>query len=192
MLVLPIAQPGPDDTAPVRRTARRDRGQHAGRAEPEEDPSRRQGDDVAGTREEESPIGNVTGTDHRRALATHTLKGPWPIQGRWAAGTLTAPRTAPRLLWIDSVPDGRLVGITADGEVFTATGADGKWQPAGRVPGTPAGRSGRRPGVRPRDATLGPRSRPRDTNCPALSSRRRRGWTQVIGLIARSWRGVRP
>jgi hypothetical protein len=46
--------------------------------------------------------------------------------------------TAPGLVWIDSDPDGRLVGITADGDLFTAAGADGKWQRAGRVPGTPA------------------------------------------------------
>jgi hypothetical protein len=42
-------------------------------------PSRRRGDEAAGTRDEESPIGSVTGTDHRRALATHTLKGPSPF-----------------------------------------------------------------------------------------------------------------
>jgi hypothetical protein len=42
-------------------------------------PSRRQGDEAAGTGDEESPIGSVTGTDHRRALATHTLKGPSPM-----------------------------------------------------------------------------------------------------------------
>ena len=38
-----------------------------------------QGDEATGTSEQESPIGNVTSTDHRRALATHTLKGPSPI-----------------------------------------------------------------------------------------------------------------
>jgi hypothetical protein len=46
--------------------------------------------------------------------------------------------TAPRLVWVDSDRDGRLVGATADGDLFTAARPDGEWQRAGRVPGTPA------------------------------------------------------
>ena len=53
-------------------------------------------------------------------------------------GTSRPLGAAPRLVWVDSAPDGRLVGITAAGEVFTAAGADREWQRAGRVPGTPA------------------------------------------------------
>jgi len=45
---------------------------------------------------------------------------------------------APRLVWVDSDPDGRLVGSTAEGDLFTAAGPDGKWKRAGRVPGIPA------------------------------------------------------
>jgi len=45
---------------------------------------------------------------------------------------------APGLVWIDSDPDGHLVGITAKGEVFTDTQPGGKWRSAGRVPGMPA------------------------------------------------------
>jgi len=53
-------------------------------------------------------------------------------------GSTRSLGTAPGLVWIDSDPDGRLVGITAEGDLFTAAGPDGKWQRAGRVPGTPA------------------------------------------------------
>lgn len=52
-------------------------------------------------------------------------------------GTSRPLGAAPRLVWIDATSDGRLVGITADGEVFTAAGADGEWQRAGRVAGAP-------------------------------------------------------
>lgn len=54
-------------------------------------------------------------------------------------GTSRPLGAAPRLVWVDSTPGGRLVGITADGEVFTAAPAEGKWQQAGRVPGAPGG-----------------------------------------------------
>jgi len=53
-------------------------------------------------------------------------------------GTSRLLGAAPRLVWVDADPDGRLVGITAEGDLFTAAGPDGKWKRAGRVPGTPA------------------------------------------------------
>lgn len=52
-------------------------------------------------------------------------------------GTSRPLGAAPRLVWIDADPDGRLVGITASGRVLTAPRADGAWQQAGRVPGAP-------------------------------------------------------
>jgi len=54
------------------------------------------------------------------------------------AGTSRSLGAAPRLVWVDSDPDGFLVGITAGGDLYTAQAPDGKWKRAGRVPGTPA------------------------------------------------------
>lgn len=54
-------------------------------------PSRRQGDEAAGTGEQGSSIGSVTGTGHRRALATHTLKGPSPFPTPWPAPPTLKP-----------------------------------------------------------------------------------------------------
>lgn len=42
---------------------------------------------------------------------------------------------APPLAWIDGELNGRLVGASADGKVFTAEDKDGPWVSAGRVPG---------------------------------------------------------
>jgi len=47
-------------------------------------------------------------------------------------------RSAPSLVWVDAQQSGRLVGITAGGELFSTAGPDSEWQRAGRVPGTPA------------------------------------------------------
>ena len=66
-------------------------------------PSQRQGDEAAGTGEEESSIGNVTGTDHRRALTTHTRKGPSP----WGLSVASWPGRSRRPSRHRRQPDGR-------------------------------------------------------------------------------------
>lgn len=41
----------------------------------------------------------------------------------------------PPLVWIDGTPDGTLVGVTPDGEVYTTTDPQTEWRAAGRVTG---------------------------------------------------------
>jgi len=53
-------------------------------------------------------------------------------------GTTTPLAGAPPLVWIDTTPGGQLLGVTASGELFVATGIGSRWDAAGRVPGTPA------------------------------------------------------
>jgi hypothetical protein len=44
----------------------------------------------------------------------------------------------PELALIDSTPQGRIVGVTAGGELYSTSRLDDPWKYAGQVPGTPA------------------------------------------------------
>lgn len=52
-------------------------------------------------------------------------------------GTSRTFTEAPELVWIDTAPDGTLVGATAAGEVFSSRQPQTGWRLAGRVPGAP-------------------------------------------------------
>jgi hypothetical protein len=53
-------------------------------------------------------------------------------------GTQRPLAGAPELVLIDSTPQGRIVGVTAGGELYSTSRLGDPWEHAGQVPGTPA------------------------------------------------------
>ncbi|EON24562.1 MULTISPECIES: F510_1955 family glycosylhydrolase [Nocardioides] len=53
-------------------------------------------------------------------------------------GRTTAVEGAPTLVWIDAAPDGTVVGVGPQGEVYAADDATGEWGQRGTVPGQPS------------------------------------------------------